>query len=499
MILQDDKLKPHQIESALHLLRGYAAQGKQTMFDLSGTGSGKTFVAAGVMNALKLPTLVVVPKISISAWRGAAEHFGDSFSVIGYEMLRTGRTPFGKWENMPPRLNIERHWTCTTCQQEVDIKDTRPCPYRPDGIHCIKERKMPWQFGRFIFNPAVKAVVFDEVHRCNGADSLNADMLIGAKDGGQKILGLSATAACGPLHMRAIGYTLGFHTLSKRRDRTGLSFFDWARRYGVRRVPGMGFQWQVGAERQTAIMSEIGRLIVPENGVRVRSEDIVGFPARDISSELYDIEQNGEIDRLYKEMESPLSVLSEREKLDLAPDSPLTKRLRAHQRIELLKVPVAVELARDYLAKGYSVALFVNYAQTMAELRARLKCDCIIDGSTEGVRNRAKNIDDYQENRSPLILVNNQAGGVAVNLQDLDGWHSRMGIVFPHVSAVVMLQVFGRLHRYTGKSKCHYRVIFAANTVEAKMHKALRMKLDNIESLNDDDCRPDNLRLTAFK
>src|SRR5690349_4187138 len=98
--LQLDKLRPHQHGPAkrlLDILTNYPSA-----VDFSDTGTGKTYVAAAVANALKLPTLVVVPKVAITAWERAAAHFDDSFSVINYEMLRTGRTPYGKWDNNPP-------------------------------------------------------------------------------------------------------------------------------------------------------------------------------------------------------------------------------------------------------------------------------------------------------------------------------------------------------------------------------------------------------------
>jgi hypothetical protein len=170
--------------------------------------------------------------------------------------------------------------------------------------------------------------------------------------------------------------------------------------------------------------------------------------------------------------------------------------LRAHQKIELLKTPIAVELAGDYMEKGYSVALFVNYRQTLEELCARLKTRCFIDGSVEGVRNRVHSIDQFQRNVNKAIIVNNKAGGIAVSLHDLDGDHPRVGLVFPCFSAETMQQVFGRLHRDGGKSKCHYRVMFAAGTMEVPMHRAVSARLNNLEALNDADLRPENLRLT---
>ena len=343
-------------------------------------------------------------------------------------------------------------------------------------------------------------------------DSLNAEMLLAAKRQGIKMLGLSATAACNTLNMRALGYNLDLHNdktdllgmkvfnqgFSKMEYRVLPNFYRWAAQYGCRRDPRFhGFKWLVGKDRQLETMNKIRESIIPARGVRVTTESIPGFPERSISAELYDLQEDSAIDRLYAEMETSIRELNMRAEFD--GDHPLTKILRARQKIELLKIPVAVELARDYLDKGYSVGIFVNFSQTMHELRHRLKCDCFIDGSRAGVCNRQRSIDGFNANDDRLILVNSEAGGVSVSLPDLTGNHPRVGLVFPGFNAVTFRQVLGRFHRENSKSKCHYRVIFAANTVEETVHRNLRAKLDNLDelnNLNDDDMKPENLHLS---
>jgi hypothetical protein len=241
-------------------------------------------------------------------------------------------------------------------------------------------------------------------------------------------------------------------------------------------------------DKQKEKMSALNSRIL-SRGVRLRVEEIPDFPAIDISSELYDLDENQNIDDLYKEMSDALSGIED------SSEHPLTKILRARQKVELLKVSIAVELAEDSLEKGYSVALFVNFKQTMAELRKRLKCDCFIDGSPEGVKFRQRSIEEFQANRQRLIIVNNEAGGVAVSLQDLDGNFPRVGYIFPSFSAVAMRQVCGRLRREGGKSKALYRFLFAARTVEIKMHRSLSVKSNNLDALNDADLCPDNFPL----
>lgn len=497
------RLRPHQRPLVAHLLEVF--QRGNAGIDLSVTGAGKSYVASAVANALGVGTLVLAPKIARCTWERAAAHFDDRFSFVGYEKLRAGNTPYGRWDNPDPRPVIT--YKCQTCLCNIDLDNVRPCPYHPRGIHCVETHKKRARYGKFHFHPAIKFLIVDEAHRCGGMDSLNADMLIAAKRQGIKTLMLTATAACGPLNMRAIGYVLGLHNL--RSDllapafpvghRIVLpSFYRWAGHYNCRYVAGAGWKWLLGRDKQQAIMAQIRACIIPAMGVRVSEEDIPGFPKRQILAELYDLDDPEAVDSCYKKMAASIEALRLHALNDVAPDHPLTVTLREHQKIELLKVPVAEELAKDYLAKGFSVVFFVNYAQTITELAKRFPKAGIIDGSPERVAGRDAVVETFQSNDLDTLIVNSKAGGACLSLHDLDGQHPRVGLVFPCFSANTMRQLFGRLQRDGGQSQCFYRVLFANKTVEVRMHRAVQPKLNNLDTLNDGDLCPDNLPLGRY-
>src|SRR5579872_1457251 len=127
-----EKLRPHQKSPFAHLQTVLANYGSGV--DQSGTGTGKTFVGAAVAISRREPALVVCPKVAMSSWERAAEHLGEKISVINYEMLRTGHTPFGKWDNENPKSSL--FFVCEICQCKVDVGNPRPCPHHPRGIHC---------------------------------------------------------------------------------------------------------------------------------------------------------------------------------------------------------------------------------------------------------------------------------------------------------------------------------------------------------------------------
>lgn len=481
------KLRPHQHAPSRALIDIFSQS--NAAVDLSDCGTGKTFVACAVAATLKVPTLVICPKIAVTQWHQAAAHFNDTISAVGYELLRTGGTPFGTWEHRPSGDEAREYWVCQCCQLRVSLENMVPCYCHSRGLHCLVRKKSSFNYGRFTFHPAIETVIFDEVQRCGGGDSLNGKMLIAAKRQGLRILGLSATLASTPLHMKAIGYALGL--FPHPRD-----FPRWARKYGVRYDASFyGLHWFAGADKQAGVMSAIRDEIIPSRGVRVAIKDIPDFPEVDISAELFDLDEADKITAIYAEMVDAIAALDKRIALDT--ETPLTIMLRAQQRVELLKIPIAVELAKGYVEKGFSIGVFCNFRQTMNELRRRLNTNCIIDGSDEGVRFRQPNIESFQSHESRVILINAAAGGVALSLPDLDGNHPRGGLVFPGYNATILKQEFGRFPRESSKSKSFYKVILAARTGDIAIHRALRAKLNNIDSLNDSDLLPENLRLTT--
>lgn len=481
-------LRPHQIAPAERLLEILRAH--KSGLDLSVTGSGKTFVAAAVASALKKPFLVVAPKISLTQWERAGEHFGDSFSILSYEHLRYGSTQFGKWKNGPPPPRAERErYSCANCQTQIDPKNLTPCYAHHLGIHCIETKIKPHNYGQFNFHPGVEGIIFDEIHKA-GRDSLNADLVCAAKRQNKTVLGLSATIASSPLHLRAIGYLLGLHQL--------WNFESWCRDFGVGKLQHVrGLHWLASKEEQKEAMVKIRSLILPDRGVRLTEKDIPNFPACQILAELYDLPEEGtkELDELYLQVESSLASLSSKMENDVSPDLGLTKLLRARQKIELLKVPIAAELGRDSLEKGFSVVWFVNFRATIDELKRRFPKALIIDGSPESVKVRQKNVDKFQNNLCRELIVNIDAGGACLSLQDLHGDFPRDGLVMPCHSAVSFRQLVGRLPRDGGKSPVRYRVLFASKSVEVPMHRALAGKLNNLDALNDSDLQAQNLGL----
>lgn len=471
-----------------------------SVLDASDTGIGKTYVAAWIASQLKTGTLVVAPKIARSAWDRAAKHFDDRFSFVNYELARTGNTPYGKYDSFREGRTV---LFCTVCQ----MKDPQcPCPHHPQGIHCLEKKRQAPRYGNFVWHPAVRLLIFDEGHRACGLDSLNAELVIAAKRQRIPTIVLSATPAQSPLNMRALGYLLDCHNDRSEEvvqvpgsplPRRGKpSFYQWLRNYKC--WPDerwKGLRWHAGKEEQQRIMLDIRNSIIPARGIRITTDSVPGFPERLVLPELYDLDDPEAVDSCYKTMAPALAELAEKKRQDKNPESALTLILRERQAVELLKVPAAAELGQDELDKGRSVVFFCNFSATIAELKKRFPSAGIIDGTPDSLRQRDKWIDQFQANLLNVLIVNCAAGGVALSLQDLLGV-PRTGIVFPGFSATEFRQLLGRLHRDGGKSTAVYKILFAAGTIEEKIWKSLRNKLDCLDALCDGDLTPENLKIS---
>lgn len=480
-------LYAYQIPAAEQLIAALKLHG--AALDASSCGLGKSYHAGAVIRELQLPTLVLCPKIAVTAWGRVLDHLQTGACVKNWEIVRTGTLPYGRWQHPLPTASERKvKLVCQSCQCETDL--TRPvrCHAHPSGIHCVESKKVPHNYGRFNWYEGIKLIVFDEAHVAGGLDSLNADLVVAAKRQNILSLFLSATCADSPLGFKALGYSLGLHG-------GPTSFYSWAKARGCSRPVFGGLHWLVNEQRKKQVMSAIHADLFPSRGVRIRTSDIPGFPSCRVDAELFDLEGAGKLAALYERMEEAIDILNKHKLSDKAAEHPLTVLLRCAQEIELVKVPLFIALRDEAIESGHSAVLFVNYKQTMDELLSRMKTSACIRGN-QSPSERQHWVDEFQENRELTLVANTAAGGISVSLHDLKG-RPRLGICSVHPSAVKMKQVFGRLARAGGLSPARYRMVLVAATPEEKMHSRLSSKLNCLDALLDSDLTACNLPLTV--
>src|SRR5262249_33722186 len=136
-------------------------------------------------------------------------------------------------------------------------------------------------------------------------------------------------------------------------------------------VPG---QWGgIEFDGDPDILDNLHKQIFPAHGSRLTRADMAEH-FQETKIIMDPLEFGPEIKAVYEKMEAELAALAKTESKDKkgTEESILTIRLRARQRVELLKVPEIVERIEDLVAEGVSVAVFVNFTATLDAIRARI-------------------------------------------------------------------------------------------------------------------------------
>jgi superfamily II DNA or RNA helicase len=414
-----------------------AIKQNKAAIDGSDTGAGKTYVATATARELGLKIAVVCPKSVISAWkRVITKHFGmKPVFVLNYESVKTGKyKDIGTWKAVSRDSNREFfQWNLP--------KDT--------------------------------LIIFDESHRLKGHGTQNAEIAVAAKKQKYQILCCSATNAINPIELKATGLILGLYKKG---------FPQFLRDHDCQKGR---FGWEFGGDK--GVLKKLHAELFLKRGVRIRKEDIKGFPDCEIIAEAYNIDDvsEKEMKQVYAEMNRELTLLSAKCKNTAEwKINAMVIQLRARQKSELLKVPLFVEMIEDSLEDGMSVAVFLNFSETIKALSKRLNTNCIVWGENKG-NERDKNIDAFQADEQRVILVNVQAGGAGLSLHDLNGKYPRIALISPTPSAVNLRQALGRIHRDGAKSKSLQKIIFIANTEEEETCERVKAKLENLDTIND--------------
>lgn len=410
----------------------------------SDTGTGKTYQTCFTAKQLERNLVVVCPKSVIPAWEEAAQRVGvELITAINYEKLT--RSAPRKREVNPDQLPL-----------------------------CYWERKpqvLQWLI------PAGSILVFDEAHKLSGKTSQNSKLLIAAARQRIPTILLSATLCDSPLKMKALGYALGLHNLK--------DFKYWLLANQCIQDTFGTLTYIGGEKHMQSLRHQIGENIT---GVKVSA---LGdqFPDNQINTLALTVTKN-----LDDEYAKALELMIQEAETEVVAS------LRARQLSEYEKTPHIIELAKNSLAEGNSVAIFVNYRGTYETLLSAFpEAARIVGGQSKG--DRHVHLTNFQDNSSPIIICMIQAGGVGINLHDLHG-RPRVSFISPGHSAIELKQALGRIHRAGSQSPAIQNILFAENSkIEQRIRKNLTNKLNNLAALNDSDLsimgNTSTLRLTT--
>jgi SNF2 family DNA or RNA helicase len=441
-----DNLLPYQKDHTINIIS--ILERNKAALDASSTGTGKTYTSIAACAQLKYRPIIICPKSVIYSWQQVCKIFDvKPLFIVNYETIK-----FEKYYVKGERIK---------CPYIKYIEDKDKWYYEWD-LNSVKDK--------LIF-------IFDEVHKCAEFSTENGQLLYAAKQYSLKydipMLILSATIADRPERFRLFFYVLNFIAPEdvKRRN---LTFGQYM---------AIMYKWII---RDARPMYKVNTMLYPDRASMMRADTLAIFPETQITATPYSMgaKREAEIEKEYQGIAKELEELKSKSKKDKA--NILVKVMRAHQRIEILKIPLFVELANDFIENGYSVVIFVNFTQTLEKLSEMLHTKCLLHGQ-QTQEERDKNINLFQENKSKIVIANIKVGGVGVSLHDLHGGHPRAAILSPTWNAIELMQALGRVHRANGKSKSLQRIIYVANTVEERIADKLKLKLKNINEINNGD------------
>lgn len=390
-------------------------------------GFGKTFVAAFVARELELTPCVVAPKSVLPHWRRALGSCGTKppLFVTNPEQVKTDRFQHGAWK--------------------------------------IRNRQWLWNL------PDHSLLILDECHRYKDRTTQTAKFMVAAARQKIPTIAASATAAKDPMDLYALGLLLNLHN--------GPDFLGLCFQYGMVRGP-MDFRFSGRLED----LERLHRLIFPAHGYRATYDQIPGFPENQIVALGVDIEKAKQLDAIWDRVKE-LQALKE------TAAEAVVDRLRARQLAELQKVPAFIELINDHLDQDMSVAVFLNFRDTIDALKAKFPTSgTIVGGQTELQRQHA--IDEFQADRSRVIFCQAQAGGVGISLHDTLGTFPRVSLISPPESAILLIQILGRIRRVGAKSPALQKIVFAEGTIEERVRRGVEKKVGQIDTINDGDLDP---------
>ena len=327
------------------------------------------------------------------------------------------------------------------------------------GIHSeilnIKSNKFIWSVDK-----TKHMIIFDEAHRCKDPKSLNAKLLLSAK-GLCKILLISATITDKSDNFYVFGFMLSlFNTIKQCRTLMADIIKN--------------------GKNNMSNTNPINLFLFPKYGSIMTNDKL---PKNIISAICYDLDSDN-----VKQIDQALHTVKD--------NLEITKIIKARQTIELIKIPIFIDLANKYIESGKSIVIFVNYIETLTTLAELLNTKCIIHGQQTN-EERDKNIDDFQNNKEKIIILTLQSGGQSISLHDKNGHHPRVSIISPSFSSIDLIQALGRIHRSGVKSYCYQNIIFCANTHEENICNKIKNKIKfmkDINEFNDNDFGLDDVK-----
>lgn len=395
-------------------------------FDASETGIGKTYCAIATAILSKKKIFVICPRNIVSFWKKIA------LDVFGQELLC-----------------ISTYHLIIKAKSIKSSGESENCPYLK--IEESSSVRYKWKL------PEDTLIIFDEVHKCGNYGSYASEVLMSLRNVYSKkcnILLISATICENPSKFRLFSV-----------------FLKWFDSYYS--VPN----WLEPKYNPNSASSIIAKNLMARNLItRVKISDLGDkFQKNQVTAEYFDIDKNiaKKIDVLHMSIQESLQQIQNKKTDDKK--SGFTVGLRERQEIELLKVPIFVELVEQYLENNFSVIIFVNFLETLHLLIKELKIGCSCYGE-QTIATREKNIADFMADKQRVIICTIGTGGESISLNDVNGKYRRVSLISPQWSSLKLIQACGRNSRVDSKTPSLNVVVYANTLTEKRMCNKIKDK-----------------------
>lgn len=529
-----EMLMQYQVPHVYQLFE--SIQNTQCIVDGSDTGTGKTYITLALCFLLKLKPFIICPKSVISAWTEVAQSMGvEILGAANYEKIKGGKyyTPnleivecpyldkvYAGEEIVKTKTKIkDKNKDNGEINSEINSKQN-------DKLKINKITKKVKKDYIFQF-PTDTLIVIDEAHRCKNYKSENSHMLLALKDSNRKIILLSATLADKIECFKPFGVMLGLYNnvnkfklwirsklnpkdemllkLKKMREKEKKKRDKILSKFLNKKDDSLGeptegpikgpIKEPQKVSSDEVILDIIHKSIYPNKGSRMKIKELGDmFPQNQVVARCYYSEDHCEVDEIYDLINKALQDIKKKEQGSCG----LGEIMRCRMRLEMLKLPIILDLVDEGLEANRSVVIFVNFKDSMTYLQHHLKEECSLIHGEQSLDERKLNIDQFQTNKTKIMIAISQAGGVGISLHDLYG-KPRMSIISPSWSGTDVVQCLGRIHRAGSKSSALQRIVYIAKSYEEEICKKLQEKLAVMSAINDGDMVGPKFDKESFK
>jgi hypothetical protein len=200
------------------------------------------------------------------------------------------------------------------------------------------------------------------------------------------------------------------------------------------------------------------------------------------------VEERHEYDMAMEEYNKKRQEIEMKPEL-FGPAAKLVALMQLQKKAEMLKVPYCVEDAIAGIKAGKNVILAWKYRESLDVCKILLN-EAGIDNVSEvkggqSKQNRQRNIDDFQCEKSNVILLMFSAGGAGLSLHQYDPFNKRPRLIIlpPVWNAEELVQILGRGHRVNSCSTTHQKIKWFKDTVEEKVADRVREKCSALKEV----------------